>query len=243
MRKVVQRCAVLGVLALAPYHAVAHSGQGWSAITGETLGESATAVHLQAAWPGLSVSLLHGYSPTLDFGGIFTFNYSYEGDVRAAYPGLKLQGYVKATLVDKPRYNIGVSFAPGILTYFFGNTFCTPLALGTPTEFGYYWVGGNVCTGGGTQFGITFPAGLTFGIPARDNLNIAFTFDVPLFVTFGNLGTVTVPVLFGGGVEYFLDRSKALTFNLRTGPMVFTKSGYGSDFTLQALVGFAFKFR
>ncbi len=64
-----------------------------------------------------------------------------------------------------------------------------------------------------------------------------------MFVTFGNLGTVTVPVLFGGGVEYFLDTSKALTFNLRTGPMIFTKSGYGSDFTLQALVGLAVKFR
>ena len=241
MRKVVQRCAVLGVLALAPYPAVAHSGQGWSAITGETLGEGATAVHLQAAWPGLSVSLLHGYSPTVDFGGILTFNYSYEGDVRASYPGLKLQGYVKATLVDKPRYNIGVSFAPGILTYFFGNSFCTLLALGTATDFGYHWVGGNVCTGGGTQFGITLPAGLTFGIRARDNLNFAFTFDVPLFVTFGDLGTVTVPILFGGGIEYFLDSSKALTFNLRTGPMIFTK--YGSDFTLQALVGLAVKFR
>src|SRR5215472_8270173 len=207
MRKVVQRCAVLGVFALAPCHAVAHSGQEWSTITGKTLGEDATAIHLQAAWPGLSV---------------------------------KLQGYVKATLVDKPRYNIGLSFAPGILTYFFGQSFCTPLALGTPTAFGYYWVGGNVCTGGGTQFGITFPAGLTFGIPARDNLNIAFTFDLPVFVTFGDFGTITVPVLFGGGVEYFLDRSKALTFNVRTGPMIFTK--YGSDFTVQALVGLVLKF-
>ena len=242
MRKVVQRCAVLGVLELAPYHAEENGGQGWSTITGETLGEGATAVHLQAAWPGLSVTVAHGYSPSFDFGGTFTFNYSYEGDVRAAYPGLKLQGYLKATLLDKRQYNIGLSFAPGILTYFFGQTFCTPLALGTQTEFGYYWVGGNVCTGGGTQFGLTFPVGLTFGIPARHDLNIAFTFDVPFFVTFGDFGTATVPILFGGGVEYFLDRSKALTFNLRTGPMIFTKSGYGSDFTLQALVGLALKF-
>src|SRR5262249_23245437 len=142
MRKVVQRCAVLGVFALAPYHAAAHSGQGWSAITGKTLGEGATAVHLQAAWPGSSVTLAPGYSAGFDFGGTFTFNYSYEGDVRATYPGLKLQGYLKATLLETPHYNIGLSFAPGILTYFFGQTFCTPLALGTQTEFGYYWVGG-----------------------------------------------------------------------------------------------------
>src|SRR5215470_285661 len=95
MRKVVQRCAVLGVLALAPYHAAANSGQEWSAITGKTLGEGATAVHLQAAWPGVSLTLAHGYSPSFDYGGTFTFNYSYEGDVRVAYPGVKLQGYLK----------------------------------------------------------------------------------------------------------------------------------------------------
>jgi hypothetical protein len=63
-----------------------------------------------------------------------------------------------------------------------------------------------------------------------------------MFVTFGDFGTLTVPVLFGGGVEYFLDRSTALTFNFRSGPMIFTKPGYGSSFTLQALVGVVLKF-
>jgi len=242
MRKVIPLSAALGVLVLAPYRAVADSGPGWSAITGETLSEGATAVHLQGAWPGLSVTVLHGYAPSLDFGGIFSFNYRYEGDLRAAYPGLKLQGYMKARLVEDSRYNIGLSFAPGMLAYFFGQSFCTPLALGTQTEFGYYWVGGNVCTGGGTQYGIALPVGLTLGIPARDNLNIALTFDLPLFLTFGDFGTLTVPVLFGGGVEYFLDRSTALTFNFRSGPMIFTKPGYGSSFTLQALVGVVLKF-
>ena len=241
MRKVIELFAALGVLVLAPVRAVADSGPGWSAITGETLTEGATAIHLQGAWPGASVTVLHGYAPNFDFGGIFTFNYRYEGDVRAASPGLKLQGYLKARVAENSRYNIGLSFTPGVLAYSFGPSFCTPLALGTPTPFGYYWVGGNICSGGGTQFGMTLPVGLTFGIPVRDDLNIALTFDLPLFVTFGEFGTLTVPVLFGGGVEYFLGRSTALTFNFRSGPMIFTKAGYGSSFTLQALVGVVLK--
>jgi len=145
-------------------------------------------------------------------------------------------------LAESPQYNIGLSLTPGVQAYFFGQSFCMPVAFGTPTDFGYYWVGGNICSGGGTQYGITLPVGLTLGIPTRDNLNIALTFDLPLFVTFGDYGTLTVPVLFGGGVEYFLDRSMALTFNFRSGPMIFTKAGYGISFTLQALVGAVLKF-
>src|SRR5215470_18338666 len=96
MRKVLQRCAVLGVLAFVPCQAAA---AGWSVMTGETIGGGATSVHVQAAFPGASVSLLHGYSPGFDFGGSFTYNYNYEGDLRASYPGIKLQGYLKGTVL------------------------------------------------------------------------------------------------------------------------------------------------
>ena len=61
-------------------------------------------------------------------------------------------------------------------------------------------------------------------------------------MTFGDYGTFTVPILFGAGVEYFLDRSMAVTFNVRAGPMIFTKSGYGADLSFQALLGLAYKF-
>ena len=243
MRKVLQRCAVLGLLALAPFPAVAAGGHGWSVVTGETVGGGATSLHLQAAWPGLSISLLHGSNPRFDFGGVFTFNYNYEGDVRASYRGIKLQGYLKATVLKSPRYNLGLWFAPGMLAYFLGQNFCNPVILGLHTVDGSFYTAGNVCTGvGGTQYGLAFPAGLIFGVPVRDNLNIAFNLDLPLFVTFGDYGSLTVPILVGGGVEFFLDRSTAVTFNLRTGPMIFTRSG-GTDFAFQALLGLAYQFR
>jgi len=242
VRKVLQLCALLGALAFAPSHALAGGAPGWSVITGETIGGGATTVHLQAAWPGISLSVLHGSSPGFDFGGILTYNYNYEGDVRASFPGIKLQGYLKATLLKSSRYNLGLWFAPGVLAYFLGQNYCSPIITGTHTVDGSFYSLANICTGGGgTQYGFAFPAGLVFGVAVSNNFNIALNLDLPFFVTFGDYGSLTVPILFGGGVEYFIDKSTAVTFTLRTGPMIFTKSG--SDFTFQALLGVAYKFK
>ena len=54
-------------------------------------------------------------------------------------------------------------------------------------------------------------------------------------------GQLVLPVLFGGGIEYFFERNLALTFQLKMGPMIFTRDG-SSDFDLQALMGLAFRF-
>ncbi|HYR56260.1 MAG TPA: hypothetical protein VEM39_09080 [Myxococcaceae bacterium] len=220
MRKVVQLFAVVGVLAWVPLQAQARAGQGWSVLTGETVGHNATAVHVQAGWPGISATLLHGYTPNVDFGGIFTFNYGVEGDVNNVHPELKLQGLAKATLLDTPKYNLGVWFAPGPLLAFYPST---PFFGST------------------TTFGIAFASGLIFGLPVTNLVNVAFNFDLPMFVTFGDFGSFTVPILFGGGVEYFIEKNMALTFNLRMGPIIYTKSGFGTNFDLMALFGLAFK--
>ncbi len=241
MRTILQRCAIVGVLAVAPLQARAAGAQEWSVTTGQTVGGGATSIHVQAAWPGLSIGVLHGGTPGFDFGGVFSFNYNYEGDVRASFPGIKVQGYFKGTLVKSRRYSLGLWFAPGMLAYFLGQNWCNPIILGTHTVDGSFYSLANICTGvGGTQYGAAFPAGLIFGVSASEKVNLALTLDVPFFITFGQYGTPTVPILFGGAVEYFLDRSTAVTFSLRTGPMIFTK--YGTDFTFQALLGLASKF-
>ncbi len=219
MRKAVQLFAVVGMFAWVPLQAQARTGQ-WSVLTGETVGNNATAVHVQGGWPGISATLLHGYTPTVDFGGIFTFNYGVEGDVNRVYPEIKLQGLAKATLLDTPKYNLGVWFAPGPLLWFYPS---------------------NQFIGSTTTFGITFASGLIFGLPVSNVVNVAFNFDLPMFVTFGDLGSFTVPILFGGGVEYFIEKNMALTFNLRMGPIIYTKSGFGTNFDLMALFGLAFK--
>ena len=241
MRNILWRCALLGLLAFGPCQALAAGGQDWSVVTGRTLGSGATSIHVQAAWPGISFSILHGASPGFDLGGIVTYNYNYEGDVRASFPGIKVQGYFKGTLAKSSKYSLGLWFAPGMLAYFLGQNFCTPIVVQTFTPD--VTVGGvvNACSGvGGTQYGVTLPSGLVFGVTVSDKVKIALNLDVPFFVTFGDYGTPTIPILFGGGVEYFLDRSTAVTFTLRTGPMIFTK--YGTDFTFQALLGIAYRF-
>jgi len=229
-------------LAVAPFHALAATPDLWSVTTGQTIGSGATSIHVQAAWPGLSIGVVHGGTPGFDFGGVFSFNYNYEGDIRASFPGIKVQGYFKGTLVKSRRYSLGLLFAPGMLAYFLGHNHCNPVIFGTHTVDGSFYSLANICTGvGGTQYGAAFPVGLAFGVAASEKVNLALTLDVPFFITFGQYGAPTIPILVGGGVEYFLDRSTAVTFSLRTGPMIF--AGYGTDFTFQALLGLAYKFR
>jgi hypothetical protein len=216
MKRAVSLGAVLGALWLLSTEAIAQDGaavQGPSVLTGRTVGTGNNVVHVQAGWPGISATLLHGYTPTVDLGGIFSFNYGYEGDVNIVHPGLKLQGLVKFTVLDTPKYNLGIWFAPGYLVYFFGGAV-------------------------GTLSGVTFPIGAMFGLPVTPGVNVAINVDLPMFVSFGDFGSFTIPILFGGGVEYFIEKNMALTFNLRMGPIIYAKGG-GSDFDLQSLVGLA----
>jgi hypothetical protein len=225
MRKGVQLFAIVGVLALVPLQAQAQAqaraARGWSVLTGQTVGDNATAVHVQAGWPGISATLLHGYTPTVDLGGIFTFNYGVGGDTNNVNPELKLQGYAKATLLETPKYNLGVWFAPGPLLIFYPSN-----------RFNF---------ASGTVFGITFASGLVFGLPVTNVVNVAVNFDLPMFVTVGSASSFVVPILFGGGVEYFLEKNMALTFNLRMGPIIYARTPSFTNFDLMALFGVAFK--
>ena len=81
----------------------------------------------------------------------------------------------------------------------------------------------------------------------RSALMLNVGMDIPFYVVFGSGGGVVVPVLLGGGLEYFLDRNLAVNFNVRMGPSVGSYSGFFEDrtrarFTLEALLGIAYKF-
>src|ERR1700737_3001007 len=154
MRQVLRIWAVI-VLAWSFSARAQIRGQGWSVLTGKTVGMNENAIHLQAGWPGISATLLHGSTSKLDFGGIFSFNYGYEGDVQWTWPGIKLQGLIRATLADSGSYNLGVHFAPGLFFYFHDNY---------------------------TTVGVPLPVGLAIGFPATSAVNIALNIDVPMFV-------------------------------------------------------------
>ena len=206
--------ATLAALASGPSNAAGI--HGWSVVTGRTVGTSDTVLHMQIGWPGVSATLLHGMSPKLDLGAIFTFNYGFEGDITEARPGLKFQGLLRANFFDSHRFNLGIYVAPGPLFYFYPAT---------------------------TVAGIAIPVGLAFGIHAANQLNVALTFDVPMFVLFSSRvrnGQFVVPALFGSGLEYFLSRNVAFTLKMGMGPIIYAGDGV-ANFDLQALIGFAFR--
>jgi hypothetical protein len=219
MRRFLSICALVTALGMGSSEAIAQvQGRDWSVITGRTVGTNNDLLFFQAGWPGISASLIHGVKPKLDLGGIFTFNYGFEGDVNAPVtPGLKVQGLLRANFTDTSKLNFGLNFAPGPLFYFFN--------------------------GGPTVIGLEVPIGLALGIRASPDLNVGLTFELPMFVVFGTSrydGQLVLPILFGGGIEYFLERNLALTFTLRMGPMIYTASNF-TDFDFQALFGLAVK--
>ncbi|WNG60374.1 hypothetical protein F0U59_40945 [Archangium gephyra] len=225
MKRCVSSWVLMGVLlvsgaALAQEEGATYSrGQGWSVLSGQTLG-SGTAVTGQVGWPGLSLGLLHGATSRFDIGGKLTFNYGHEGIITSVVPGLKLQGWLRLMLLQTSRVNVGLTFAPGPFFYFYERY---------------------------TEVGLTLPIALTVGIPVGSALMLNVGLDIPFYVVFGTGGGVVVPVLLGGGLEYFLDRNLAVSFNVRMGPSVGSYSGFFEDrtrarFTLEALLGIAYKF-
>lgn len=199
-------------------------GQGWSMQAGRTVGSGQTGVSLQAGWPGLTAGLLYGATDRVDVGLRLNFNYGFEGMVNFVEPGLKVQGVVRLALIEKQKFNLGLEFAPGPLFYF-----------NNP----YYY-------GTGTVVGLALPFSLTVGIPVGSAILLHGAIDFPMFATFGSYGRLWFPIMLGGGVEYFIDRSLAATFTMRMGPSIdtadnFRRSGPTAWFDLQALIGIEYR--
>lgn len=197
-------------------------GQGWSMQSGKTLGAGALAISAQAGWPGLQLAVLKGVTPKVDFGGRFSFNYGFEGLVNFVVPGFKLQGLVRAALLERGKLNLGLEFAPGPLFYF-GQT---------PSHYG-------------TTVGLTLPFSLVAGIPVGSAIMLNFPLDIPMFVTFGGSGGLYFPVLVGAGVEYFIDSHLAATFKVRMGPTIDTRDNRRGNtsayFTLETMIGVQYR--
>lgn len=191
-------------------------GQGWSVLSGQTVG-SGNVLTGQVGWPGISLGLLHGATNRFDIGGKLSFNYGREGIVTSVVPGLKLQAWMRLMLLQSSGVNVGLSFAPGPFFYFYDN---------------------------GTDVGLSLPIALTVGIPVGSALMLNVGMDIPFYVIFGSGGGPVFPILFGGGLEYFVDRNLAVTFNVRMGPSIFPYEEFRyrgrARFTMEAMFGIAY---
>lgn len=214
-------CSVLAApAALAQEEGVSYGrGQGWSVLAADTLGDNNTAFSAQLGWPGLTLGVLHGGTPKFDIGGKFTFNYGQEGLVEIVEPGFKLQAWARLLLARTSKVSLALTFQPGPLFYFHD---------------------------GDTDVGLALPVALVAGIPVGSALMINVGLDIPFHVYFGTGGGPVLPLLVGGGLEYFLDRSLAVNFNVRMGPSIFPDSGRRGRseayFTLESLFGVAYRF-
>ena len=211
MRRFAIGMALLGALVAGSARA-----QGWSAMSGQTLGSGGGMVWGQFGWPGISADLAYGVSPTLDLGGRFAFNFGEEGITDTGVLGLKFQFTVRGQLVHKPKFDLALRFDPGLLLYFPSNT---------------------------TVVGMTFPVGLELGFPINQTLRANASFDLPFWITFNPTVEGFIPILFGGGVEYLFQHDLALTARLKMGPTIGTGNRTRNTFfTLYLLMGLAYRF-
>ena len=216
-RMTLWRTATLGVLLAVP--AMAAEEAPWSVESGETVGAGHSVFWGQVGYPGIWAEIIHGIDPTTEIGGKFAFNYALEGIVNTSTIGLDFQFLLRKQFFDNGKIRIAGRFDPGLLLYF-------------PSGF--------------TLIGITFPVGVEFGFPVSSQVSINASFDLPMYLLFssGGYGTAfVIPLLFGGGVEYMIEKNLALTFKLKLGPSIVTGGYVGTtQFTLYALFGAAYKF-
>jgi hypothetical protein len=221
----VKRIAVLVVLMAGAAQAqssarAAAAGDSWSVQSGKTVGTDQNVIWGSVGFPGAYLQFDHGIDALTDIGGKMTFDYGDAGIVNGCCHGLgwDFQFDIRRTFFDNGKIRIAGTFDPG---------------------FGFYFVDSV------TQFGLFFPIGVQFGFPVTPQLQISASFDLAMRVAFGvdgGSGYFALPILFGGGLEYAIQRNLLLTFSLKLGPTIFTISDSNPQFTLFAVAGIAYKF-
>lgn len=188
-------------------------GQPWSQLGGKTLAPGQNVLGAEAGYPSISGFFMRGIAPGLNLGARLGFDYGIEGMLREAAPGFKAQALLKFRLLDDQRISIGVVFEPGFFTY------------------GTYLQGARV--------GLALPVGFRLGIAASSALSIGVQVDVPMWVEFGQFGGFNLPILTGGGVEYFLTSDLAVFARVRLGPTIRTLRP--AEVTMDAYLGIAWR--
>jgi hypothetical protein len=178
------------------------------------VGRGAAAIEAGAGWPGLHTGLAYGVHSKVDLGLRFSFNWGVEGSVKSIHPGIKLQALLKGNLFDNGFLSFALKFEPGFLAYFFP---------------------------GNSTWGFAFPLGAQLGLAVARAVVVGIHLEVPMFLTFGSGGSLQVPLLVGGGVEYFFTSKFLANFILKMGPS-FNTSGGGAIFVMEAKLGVAYRF-
>lgn len=191
------------------------TGQSWSVVGPKTLAPGANVLEASAGYPAISVGFLRGVSPGMNVGARLGFVYGVEGMFREAAPGFKAQGLFKLRLLDSGLISLGLTLEPGVLYY---ASFLQ-----------------------GPRVGLTLPVGFRLGIAASSAISVAVLVELPMWVEFGQFGGFNLPILTGGGVEYFITSQLAAFVRARIGPTIRT-TGRPAEVTFDGCVGIGYRF-
>jgi hypothetical protein len=189
----------------------------WSATAGRTVGSGNSVLQVEAGWPGISFTFLHGVSERADWGARVNLNYKYLNMDRNL-TGVDLQVPLRYALTDNgASVNVALEASPGVTFY---------------------------ANNGATTFGLGGPLGIVIGTRVSDSVTLDAGVDFPVLFTVTNPFGVVFGPLFGVGGEYFVDRNLAITARIRVGPEVtLDHTGSNSQVGIQTLLGVAYNMR
>jgi hypothetical protein len=189
-------------------------GQNWSVVGARTVGEGNSKIEGAVGWPRLSVAYLRGLKPQLDVGAGVSFELGREGLVSSVFPGGKLQAFGRWCFLDGSLVSLSAAVEP---SFFF-----------------------NVDRFGNALFGLGIPVALRVGLAPSSAIAIGLSVELPLWIEFGFLGGLNVPILGGVGVEYFVRSDLTLFARTKMGPTL--RPVTRAEFTLEAVVGVGWRF-
>lgn len=189
-------------------------GQAWSVVGAKTLAPGGNALEASVGYPAITAGFLRGVSSGINVGARVGFVYGVEGMFREAAPGFKLQGLLKLRLLDSGRVSLALTAEPGFLYH---ASFLQ-----------------------GARVGLTIPVGLRLGIAASSAIAVAVLVELPMWVEFGLFGGFNLPILTGGGVEYFITSQLAVFFRARIGPTI--RTARPAEVTFESSLGIGYRF-
>ena len=184
----------------------------WSVATGETVSTDRDAIGLQAGWPGLSFTWLHGLSDRSDVGARLDLLFAQENTTDTAF-GAGFDVPLRLVMSRADLITVGVQIEPGLRIYTQNNQ---------------------------TNFMTRFPVGGVLGFQASPTLRLALSADLSMAVVWTHTQFFEIAPMFGAAAEYKADKNLLLGLQAKFGPQFYTFSGSQTDFafSILALLGY-----
>ena len=200
--------------------------QQWSQVSGTTAGNGKDLIGAEVGWPALQAAYFHGMTDGFDLGARFGLFWGTEGFAPTGF-GLRAQAALRWQIPNATPYKMTIEVDPGVYT-----------------GFGYF--------GGFAQFGLAATGRYTVAFPITSALTLHAGADIPLIVDFLNGGGASIPIMVGGGAEYFINDAISITLRLRFGVAInvgdysynnffLNTGGANANFATDCSVGAAFK--